>query len=168
MPTHGGANDQNRFIVATPAFDAKYKLVALNTSYAGIKLEIVVPTSLTERLIYADIAAEDGNADVGSCTGELKFYLGGAPVLTLPFDFMPGTNATMGKSVGFHVTSGGITNAAQNTLGLDVGTAARLIVPPWALKIACSKIELVLNNGTANAATNCYVILGCLSQGRES
>ncbi len=168
LPTYSGDADQNRFVVATPHFNKTFREVAAAASYAGTKLEIGVPTSLTDRLVYADIAAEDGGADVGSCTGELKFYLGGTPVLTLPFDFLPGNVAGMGKNIGFHVTSGGITNAAINTLGIDVGTGARLIVPPWALKIACSKIELALDNGNANAAVRCYVVLACLSQGRES
>jgi hypothetical protein len=167
LPTLSGDIDQNRFEVATPHFVIRSLAVAAAAAYAGQSVEIGVPTSLTERLIFADIAAADGTADVGNCEGQVEFFNGGAPCLVLPFDFSPGALAG-GKAIGFHVSSGGITNAALNTIGVDIGATTRSIVPSWALKINCSKIKITFARGTANAVSICHVILGCLSQGKES
>jgi hypothetical protein len=167
LPTFGGDADKNRYEVATPHFAVNYLAVTAAAAYAGKSVEIGVPTSLSERLIFADIAAADGTPDVGVCEGSVEFHLGGSPVLVLPFDFLPGALAGS-KNIGFHVTSGGVTNAALNTLGVDIGSTTRVIVPSWALKINCSRIRIVLTRGSANAASDCYVILGCLSQGKES
>jgi hypothetical protein len=167
LPTFGGERDANRFIAATPHFDAKYRRIAANSSYAGTKFDIAVPTSLCDRQVYCDLACESGVADVGWCLGDVKFYAGGQPVLILPFNFMPGAGGAVAQAIGFHVTSGAVATTPGNTLGLDVGTAGRLFVPPWQIKIACSKIEVELRAGLSNATDACYVILGCLSQGRE-
>jgi hypothetical protein len=168
LPTFEGDGDKNRFLVATPHFTATFRRVAAAASYAGTKFDIAVPTSLAERIVYADIAAESGVPDVGNASGEIRFYNGGSPVLVLPFDFLPGASAATGRTIGFHVTGAAISNTPINTLGVDLGTAARVFVPGWVIKINCSKIEVCLSGGTASATDACYVILGCFSQGRDA
>jgi len=166
LPTFSGDGDRNRYQVATPHFDARYFLVAAGTNYSLARLEIGVPNSLSERQVFADIGAADGGADVGYAEGTVTFHCPGASPFILPFDFNPGAVAGS-KNVGFHITSGGITNAAQNTLGFDIGAGtARLIVPSWKLKINCSKIQINFTRGVAGVV-DCYVVLGCLSQGIE-
>lgn len=164
VPAYGGDADANRFRVATPHWNATYKKVLAAGNYAQ-KFNIAVPTSLTRRLVYADIGCADGADDVGWCLGSVNFYLNGN-VLTLPFDFNPGST-TQATEVGFHATSSSAATTPGNTLGVDLEGTARLFVPPWEIVIACSKIEIELRAGVANAVSNCYVILGCLSQGKD-
>jgi hypothetical protein len=162
LPTFNGAGDANRFRLAQSAWDVKFLKFAATTSYANKKVSLGVPTSLSQRQVYADICAADGGVDVGWCLGEIKFYNGGTNALTLPFEFMPGAQAG-NQEIGFHATSSSLAATPGNTLGVDIGTTTRLFIPPWLIRINCSQIEIILRAGTVGAVDT-YVVLGCLSQ----
>jgi hypothetical protein len=154
--------DTNRLTVATPHWAIQQKRIAPGGSYAGVSVEISVPTGLTRRQVYAHVQNENGNTDIGTCLGEVHFFQAGNKALVLPFDFLPGVVAGV-NAIGFHVSSPSVSTNALNTLGVDIGNVS-LLLQPWQIDMACQRIRIELRSGTANLTDGSYIILGCLSQ----
>ncbi len=159
-------DDPNRLIVPMPHWSyAAPKKVLATGDYAGIKVEVNVPTNLVRRKLYAGIVnSTTDSTDFGACMGEVKFYLGGTAQLALPFEYNPTT--LFNREIGLHLNPNVATTPAD-CLAVDVAsTNITSFLVPWRLRVACQKIAIEIDKGTCGAV-NCWIILACLSEGED-